>query len=691
MRKTHSKRQEEMNVENLNTREQGLQELLKLTLAGTSTYEFYYYPKEARLIHSKRLCTKFGFDEVLEDVPNCFEWMPIIFKDYKKGLIKAFHSILNGKKRETFIFKTLDEMFWIRATISVIAVDEEGYPTYAVGILEDITREKEHEKKARTLEQRSDEILMAVSSLYFAINSVDLNNNKIKLIRCSNEVSDMDFNTDNYSKVIEQIVDKFYHPEDKERFLKDFSIKNLNKCWQIGSEQYTGEYRRKIGDEWRWISVVAFFINKEIHYKNVILALRDVNEQHVHQEKERRQEEKKEDETKRLLEDALNRAERASEAKSEFFSRMSHDIRTPMNAILGMTVLAEKHIDDKEKTKEYIDKINLSGRHLMDLINEVLDMSKIESGNMHIEASKINLKKLVQETLSIMNPLIDVKKQELIVDISNIEHEIVSCDKVRFQKVLDNLLTNANKYTPENGAIHFIMEELPEQKKSAHRRWFRFIVKDTGIGIEEDYLPHIFEPFSRASDSRTSKIVGTGLGMTITYNIVNMMNGEIKVESKIGEGSTFTVMLPLEIQERYAVEKIEENSNIKKSFAGKRILLVEDNELNLEIAQEMIQMLECIVETAENGEKGVEKFKNAPPNYYDLIFMDVRMPIMDGYEATKKIRGLNKEDALNVPIIAMSADAFSEDIRKALNSGMNEHLSKPINMDSVARIMSKWI
>lgn len=524
------------------------------------------------------------------------------------------------------------------------------------------------------------------------------------------------------------------------------------------------------------------------------------------------------------LEEAYQSARVANAAKTNFLSSMSHDIRTPMNAIIGMAEIAQENLESPEKIKDCLDKIDTSSRHLLNLINEVLDMSKIESGKINLEPEHVNLSDLVQSVMDMCRPLMNEKHQHFQVSGGNVRHENVVADGARLRQVLMNILSNAVKYTSKDGTITLKINE--RYSPISNKRQYEFICTDTGIGISSEYLPHIFDPFSRADDSRISKIQGTGLGMAITENIVRMMNGTIDVKSKIGAGSTFTVSVPLEVRMQeepdigelagravlvvgsnqilcgnikaqteelgmrahwevsggLAVHAIEtshkrrddyfaviaggngpeteiteiirtirlrikrhvpviavcandesdmrerllkagadtfiikplfkskilqalklftdpkEEGDTERSgpeappvLSGKRILVVEDNDINREIAEELLHMHQMEVDSVENGQQAAEAFKAAEAGYYSAILMDIQMPVMNGYEATAAIRSLKREDAQTIPIIALTANAFITDVAKARRAGMNDHLAKPIETAKMLEVLGKWI
>lgn len=384
---------------------------------------------------------------------------------------------------------------------------------------------------------------------------------------------------------------------------------------------------------------------------------------------------------KRAAEEAFQVAQEANRSKSSFLANMSHDIRTPMNAIIGMTSLIRYDAGDKGKVIEYADKIDISSQHLLGIINNVLDMSKIEAGKTVFKYSDFSIVDFIQELDTIFHSQIYEKQQTFTITKENIRHEWVSGDRVHLMQIFSNLLSNAIKYTQEGGEIQLLVEEY-ETKSRAYAR-YRFLVSDNGMGMSADFKNTIFDAFTREESSMTNKIQGTGLGMAITKNLVEAMGGTIDVESEPGQGSCFEILMDLKTAEDQSVsliphtEKDEPEGNI---LQGMRFLCAEDNEINAEILTELLKIegAECTI--CENGEEILKTFEQSAPGDYDMILMDVQMPVMNGYEATKAIRRSSHELAKKIPIIAMTANAFSEDIQHSLAAGMNAHVSKPVEM-----------
>ena len=384
---------------------------------------------------------------------------------------------------------------------------------------------------------------------------------------------------------------------------------------------------------------------------------------------------------------AVQRETKANLAKREFLFNMSHDIRTPMNAIIGFTALAQTHIDDRDQVEDYLKKISVSSQHLLSLINDVLDMSRIESGKVTLEAKPVHLPELVHELRDIIQAVVSKKDLSLTLDTVGVENEDVIADPLRLEQILINVLANAVKFTPDGGQISLWVV----QKDTAPAGYadFEFHIKDNGIGMSEEFQKHIFEQFARERTSTVSKIQGTGLGMAITKSLVDMMGGGITVKSEQGKGSEFTISLRFPIGEA----KTGQTPPAAKAsaFTGKKLLVVEDNELNLEIASTLLKEAGFEVDTAENGKIAVEKVEAASAGRYDLILMDIQMPEMDGYEATRRIRALPDARKAALPIVAMTANAFEDDRKNALHAGMNGHIAKPLDIQKLFQVLSELL
>ena len=383
------------------------------------------------------------------------------------------------------------------------------------------------------------------------------------------------------------------------------------------------------------------------------------------------------------IEKVATEAQHANQAKTRFLFNMSHDIRTPMNAIIGYTQLLENNLDNKKQALDYISKLKSSSTILLSLINYILEMTQIESGKLDLKKEIGDLDDLVKNINIVVEPLIKEKKLHYSYHLE-IKHHHIICDKTKLREIVLNILSNAIKYTPEGGNIELLIQEISFENNKVK---YHFIIIDNVIGMKEDFLPHIFEEFAREKTSTESKVPGVGLGLPIVKSLIDMMNGTIQVESKSNKGTKFTV--ELSFLTSLQVENVNERNTSTLDFSGKHILLVEDNELNAEIGIELLNTFKVIIDLAKNGEECIKILEKMPEGYYDLILMDIQMPIMDGYEATKIIRSFNNKNA-QIPIIAMTANAFEEDRKHALQLGMNEHLAKPVDIEKLKDVLTKY-
>lgn len=671
-----------------------------------------------------------------------------------------------------------------------------------------------------TINQKEQEYISKnLGNLFFAIYDINLQEDILHMVSQREEVKDILKMEMSFTEAIDLYSRNFVHSDFQEEYVRKMSRSNLMEKLNENCPFAAIEYRRvkknsgeiPEGDGWVRATVMATEFQDGKPWKLLYVA-QDITEV-----------KKKEEMEHQMLKEACEAANRANASKSEFLSRMSHDIRTPMNAIIGMTTIAEGHLDDEERVEDCLNKITVSSKHLLSLINEVLDMSKIESGKIDLAEEEFNISDLIQNLLTMIRPNTQAKNHKLELNTAKVEHEDVIGDVMRLQQVFMNILGNAVKYTPQGGTLELEIKEI-ESKRIGYG-CYEFVFRDNGIGMSEEYVRKIFEPFSRAEDTRINKIEGTGLGMAIALNIIRMMNGDIKVESEVNKGSQFTVTVYLKQQNTeapdmeqiagmpvlvvdddmmaceaactilndigmkgewvssgkeaadrimearragkeffavlldwqmpdmdglttaqeirreagegvpiviltaydwsnvemeareigiagfiskplfksrlvYVLKKIagadgnseapSEEESTCQDFHGKRVLLAEDNELNREIAEEIIGSTGVTMECVENGLQAVERFKEKGSWYYDLIFMDVQMPVMNGYEATKTIRGIEREDAAQIPIIAMTANAFTEDMIASKKAGMNEHIAKPLNMNQLMKCMGYW-
>ena len=693
-------------------------------------------------------------------------------------------------------------------------VDEDGNVTFILG-MRDVDEEMRRQLKQTKEMETQREIIEGLGSEYYSVLLVSPESDQVNVFRAENAEGKaiarfFDQGDHCWSTGLQKYAQEVVSQDSREEFLRKLCLEYIRQ----ETQDYSFVYEMLGEDGIRYTQVRVSFVHEKNGTLAAVIGTRSVDDLI---RKERQQE--------MALQAAFDAAEAANRAKTDFLSNMSHDIRTPMNGIIGMTAIAAAHLDDRERVQDSLQKITRASKHLLSLINEVLDMSKIESGKVELAEEEFNLSELVDNLLTMTNSQIERHNHNLSVNISGVQHEAVIGDSLRIQKVFTNLMSNAVKYTPDGGNIRLTITEKPCNQ--AKLGCFEFVFEDNGIGMSEEFQSKIFDPFSRASDDRVHRIQGTGLGMPITRNIVRMMGGDIKVESQPGKGSRFTVLIYLKLQDtvqdrydkfidldvlvadddelglesccsmlndlgmkaegvssgeeavacviehhqqkhdyfacildwkmpgmdgiattraiRKAVGKdvpiiiisaydwsdIEQEaraaganafiskplfrSRLAKTFSalvgheeqpeqtiadaalsslnlqGRRILLVEDNELNAEIAGEVLQMTGVTVELAHDGIEAVDLMAAAKDGYYDLIFMDIQMPRMNGYDATRVIRAMERSYCKQIPIIAMTANAFAEDVQAAKTVGMNEHIAKPLDLAALAKALRRWM
>ena len=474
---------------------------------------------------------------------------------------------------------------------------------------------------------------------------------------------------DNFGKRLEVLVNSVVHPSDREAFCAATQPSVvLDKVEQ--DHMYFVNFRLQINDEDVYYQIK--FVKDEYSKNHVIAGFHSVDA-----------------ETKREMAN-LEKAELANKAKSAFLFNMSHDIRTPLNAMIGFTDMAIKNIEDKGKALDCLKKSKLSSEHLLSLVNDVLDMSRIESGKVELDLNPVNLDENGNDYVPMLKSLAEKKNVDFKYVSHNIQNRYVYVDFLRLNQVIINVVSNAVKYTPSGGFVSLDVSQIPSDREGYGV--YEFVISDTGIGMSPEYQSHLFDEFSRERTSTVSKQQGTGLGLAISKRIIDMMEGTIDVESEVGKGSKFTIRVPMRLQENpEAVEQVRfaysEQESI--SFEGFKVLVVEDNELNLEISRDALENAGVVVESAEDGSIAIERLKEKGPDYYDCILMDIQMPVMDGFEATRKIRKMFPDK--RIPIVALSANAFDEDRRKSLEAGMDGHLSKPIVMAQLEDALKKFL
>lgn len=706
-----------------------------------------------------------------------------------------------------FFHKNTKELVWYSVTAT--RVKNAGTAGQVIGLIYDISYLKQQEEARHKLER----VLQTIKDDYIGIFEIDLEQDRYSTLHYTEHAQQIFpvLEHGRFSEFVQRMRQDLVSKEFQEPFSRFADRSSLQKSLSR-NHRLEWEYMTSLhNNPWRRIT---FQVSE---FKDGVPALAIMYQTDIDQLKAERLHQQQ------VIKEAYQYAESANAAKTDFLSRMSHDIRTPMNAIVGMTAIAGMDLEDPVRVKDCLNKINAASRHLLNLINEVLDMNKIEAGAIELQEEEFNLADLIDNMITMIMPQIHDHNHTLRVSVNDLKHEWVVGDSLRIQQVFVNLISNAVKYTPDGGKISVSIQERPSHSQNYGE--YEFCFEDNGIGMSEEFLQVLFEPFARAEDSRLSKVTGTGLGMTITKNLIRMMDGSIKVDSRLGQGSRFIVTIHLKIQEnseklpegllgrpvlvvdddktacistcillgdigmqgewclssKEALARIQERRNrgndyfavildwkmpemdgltaarsirelvgpdmpifiltacdwsaieadartagvtkclskplfksrllasfrelviqpeIKEeetlfsediAFHDRRVLVAEDNDINAEIAVELLRMTGLEAERAQDGSQAVSMVEHAPEGYYDLIFMDIQMPILDGYGAATAIRSLDRRDVKRIPIVAMTANAFAEDVNHAIRSGMNEHIAKPIDIARLQSVLEKYL
>lgn len=533
------------------------------------------------------------------------------------------------------------------------------------------------EQESIMREQKRLQIINALGQAYSIILLINIKKNMLEMIKFSDGVGHNLRKEDLPNAFQKEYIENMIAPSFQKNYIAFSDISTMES--RLKEHDSLSCISQTIKGAWIRSMIVPQKYDEKGNLSTVLLAISDVTEEKEH-----------ELEQDRILRNALSSAEHANRAKTAFLNNMSHDIRTPMNAIIGFTSLAAEHLDDREIIRNYLEKISTSGKHLLSLINDVLDMSRIESGSVKIEKTNVHLPDVLEDLKTIILESVHAKQQKLLIKMQDVVHKDIITDKLRLTQVLLNIISNAVKFTPVGGTIHILVEEKASQK--AGYAVYSFCIKDNGIGMSKEFQEHVFDSFARERTVTESGITGTGLGMAITKNIVDLMGGTIHLTSKQGEGSEFIVTLECELADKTVQDKQSSCPKAEKKhldYSGKKVLLVEDNELNREIATEILKSLGMKVDYAADGMEAVEIMSSEAGNQYDMIFMDIQMPKMDGYTATREIRTLKDTKKANVPIIAMTANAFDEDRKKAIKAGMNGHIAKPIDVNVILQNLDR--
>ena len=540
--------------------------------------------------------------------------------------------------------------------------------------------QREAESQAAEERRQYMDLLEGLSIGYESILYVDLEQDRVQAYRLNDRTRKQfakELEVRRYSEFAPDYVSTWVHPEDREYVARSTASDDIRRQLAADRTFYVNFRVVKDGST-RYVQLRIVNVGESGSVSKIVMGYQNMDAEIV-----------REIVRQQLLKNALESANTAIVAKNAFLANMSHDVRTPMNAIMGFTDLARKHCQDGGKLKYYLDRIEAAGDQLLSLLNGVLEISKIESGNLHIENARCSLTETLQEVRTRAMSRAGAKNITLTLDLSGMEHDIVYSDGAKIGHILSRIVSNGVKYTKENGQVSVFVRE--ERADCADCAMYHFIVQDNGIGIAEDMLARIFQPFEREKNTTQSGVHGTGLGLTIAKSIAEAMGGTVEVVSEVGKGSTFTVTLRLCLRDTQKGISSAKKKKPAPTEGKKRVLIVEDTEINLEIETELLRDAGYLVDVAADGSVAVEKVRNSQPGYYDLILMDIQMPIMDGYRATEEIRSLGDPVLSNIPIVALSANAFDEDKKKSRESGMNAHMEKPIDTPRLMNVISSML
>ncbi len=532
-------------------------------------------------------------------------------------------------------------------------------------------------KKARLY----NDIVRVLGNSYYALYMIDLNQNQYFMLKGSDYVRERLPQKGSYDALLD-ILKEIVEDDTYQQFREAFARDNMFELTRQRVRDFGGDFKRMFNQEYRWVHVQMLY-DESLQQDSVVLCFKDIDNT-----------KKQELSRMEFMQESLNSVDQMAKSKNIFFSNMSHDMRTPLNGIIGLTNLAMENLEDPKRIKDAFRKIQSLSNQLLTLINDILELSKMEQGKLEIRNQNFNIRENMEELVFVYQTQITDKQKQFDVLI-HVDDEWVNSDWSRIQQILDNLLSNAFKFTEENGKIRLQVTEQKDYNSKFGK--YQIIVEDDGAGMSRDFLKKIFIPFERETKFGAAKVAGTGLGMPIVHDLVIKMQGTIEVTSSLGNGTTFTVMLPLEICNTDVSGNTEQSGEDTPDSVeeldgnGRKVLIAEDNEINMEIGVEILRMFGFEVEQAWNGKEALDLFRESEENEYALIVMDMKMPVMDGCEAARQIRHLNRPDAKTIPIIAATANAFTEDIALTQKAGMNAHISKPIDFDVLKKTIAKLL
>lgn len=639
----------------------------------------YYYITDAsgKIIHQDSSETSVKEAEQKEDINEVYEELGIKEDEITNSSFKA-----DNTNKESGLYKTETFNGW--KIIVIIPYDEMLAGTrniliayYATTVLFTIlilylTLSERVALKGKSLYTR---ITSVLGDSYYALYLVDFEKEQYTILKGSEYIEKSMPKTGDYNAFVD-FVENIMEVDAYKEFKETFSIENIRRLVRKGVKSFGGDFKRSFNSEFKWVNVRMLYSKEYVkdNRPEVIFAFQDADAR-----------KEKELEEREVLKSSIETMQLATQTKNRFFSNMSHDMRTPLNAIINFSNMAKDQIGNEERILDYLTKINISSKQLLELINNILEVSKIEENMPVITKAEFNIKQALEEVFTVFKEQAELQQKNFEVRY-NIKHNYVLSDWGKIRQIINNIVSNSLKYTRKNGNVYVEINETEGKFVSK----YNFIIVDDGIGMSKEFLEKIYTPFERETRFQSEEMTGTGLGMVIVQNNIQALNGQIEINSKPGEGSEFNIILPLEIIEGIEQEQEKEGEELQE-LSGKRILLVEDNELNMEIATEILEMQGVKITQARDGKQAVDIFRNSAEGYFDAILMDVQMPIMDGYEATKYIRSLHRRDAKEIIILAVTANAFADDIIMAEKSGMNEHISKPIDFKELQKALTKFM
>ena len=601
----------------------------------------------------------------------------IIYPEDRQRFLETFTkeniiSTLDAHGTFTMTFRLMFRQVptWVHLKVTRMIEEEKRHVVIGISNVDEQMRAREAYERAHHEQITYSRVAQALAGDYFSIYVVNPDTDEFVEYSSAEDYKylGVEQSGDDFFGTSRRNMSRLIYPGDRDRFLGTFTKDKIMAILKRDGS-FTMKYRLMFGDNPVYVSMKATLLEDD-DGRHLIIGTNNIDAQMKREEAYRQQ-----------------MAEARTSARNDFLANMSHDIRTPMNAIVGYTNIAKSNPEDAEAVRDALDKIGSSSHFLLSLINDILDISKIESGKMQLNRNPCDLNEVFRRIEDIT--LLQARNKSLNITYchDSVRHSMVYTDELRLEQILINIISNAIKYTPEGKDVELLTEE--EAMPGTGRNRYRFVIRDTGIGISEEYLPYLFESFTREENTKYNRVQGTGLGLAITAKVVEMMGGTISVKSRVGEGSEFTVVLEMEeLQETQA--RAEEGTSLDH-LAGSHVLLVEDNDINAEIAIMILQQYGITVDHARNGQEGFEMVRTGGEGHYDAVLMDIQMPVMNGYESAAAIRGLGGEYFRKLPIIAMSANAYDEDVRDSLRSGMNAHIAKPYSPEDLMRLLGQYI